>query len=369
MDIIRHKKSPVWVVFIGLIVVCAVVIALMANPKEDKEGLTNDLSDDIFAFYMLVVPEEGVYSVDAKDIDKLALEGKPILTDKDLVAYHLGVKYKTDIIKIKDDISLLDRLKENGHMNVGAVMSPFVVICNDERIYIGVIGSPLSSYSVPQYADVYLELMTFEQNTYEISAISDESVKLLHDQRIVYTLDTLHLLKEYSGSDETNSGDSSVIIVDLIIEKINERQIIEEEYIIELNGDTQLRNRLEKYNEYTASLYEFFLKQAKGTMLGVFNLKSEEDAGKIDIPISFTELVERIAHYSLYDNCTKLFLDDPVLYPIIDKEAGGSAGQWPYWWHTIYLDHTPNVKEDLVVYFNLEEKLVEQLNTLKKSVD
>ncbi|HBN83606.1 MAG TPA: hypothetical protein DDZ89_07140, partial [Clostridiales bacterium] len=66
------------------------------------------------------------------------------------------------------------------------------------------------------------------------------------------------------------------------------------------------------------------------------NLESEEDVGKINIPISFTELTERIAHHSLYENCTELFLDDPVLYPIIDKEAGGSAGQWPYWWHTIY---------------------------------
>ncbi len=368
MDILRQKKPPDWLMIMGLVVVGVVVIALVANPKE-KERLPKDLSEDIFAIYMIVVPKEGVYSVDAKDIDKLTLEGKPVLTDKDLVAYHVGVEGDTDIIEIKDDISLRDRLKENGHMNVEAVISPYVVVCNNERIYVGVISSSLSSYSFPQYADVYFDFMTQDQNIYEISALSNESVRLLRDQRIVHALDSLHLLKEYPGSDETNGDDSSINGIDMIIEKINERQIVGEEYIDELSENTQLKDRLEEYNEYTATLYEFFLKQAKGTMLGVFNLESEEDVGKINIPISFTELTERIAHHSLYENCTELFLDDPVLYPIIDKEAGGSAGQWPYWWHTIYLEQTPNVKEVLVEYFNLEKDLVEQLDAYKKSLD
>ncbi|MDD4495303.1 MAG: hypothetical protein PHV32_13355, partial [Eubacteriales bacterium] len=89
----------------------------------------------------------------------------------------------------------------------------------------------------------------------------------------------------------------------------------------------------------------------------------------LDIPADVIGMIELIAHYSLYRNCTQLFLDDPVLYPIIEKELGGSGGLWPYFWHTEFLDDVPEVKEGLADYFELEENLIKQLETYKIEIN
>ena len=174
-------------------------------------------------------------------------------------------------------------------------------------------------------------------------------------------------------------GDYSSIIanIDAIIKKINDRQVVEDEYFSYLGNNTELVDMLRDHNELTAIYREFFLNRATRTMIGVFQLepyfylKAEDDLpDNLDIPADVLGMIERIAHYSLYRNCTQLFLDDPVLSPIIEKEAGGSAGRWPYFWHTEYLDDAPEVKEGLADYFDLEEDLIKQLegykNELKK---
>lgn len=201
-NVLNFKKPAFWFIIIVVVVVCAAVAAFVANLKDiGKEGLADIQLEHTFEIYMVVVPEDGIYHIDGNHIDALQLEKEPVLTDKNLVAYHWGIKDRTDAIEVKDGVSIYERLREKGHKGAGAGMSPFVVVCNGERIYVGVFSSPISSLSVPKYASVYIDAMAAMisgQNIYEILALNDESEKLLHDKRIYNTLDTLGKLKDYS---------------------------------------------------------------------------------------------------------------------------------------------------------------------------
>lgn len=367
-NVLHFKKPPVQVIMIVIVAICVAVIAFVANPK-DKGTESSVGTEHTFEIYLVTMPEEGFYRLAGDEIDTLLLEKEPILTDKDFIAYHWGIKEHKDNLEIRDGVSVYERLRGKGFKNVGAGMYPFVVVCNGDRIYLGVFSSHISSLAVPKYASVYFNTMVFEQNTYEISALKDESLNLLHDKRIYNTLDMLKILKDYTLDavmDEEGGDDSSTITnIETILEKINERQVVEEIYFRYLGDNTELVDMLRDHNKLTAFYYEFFYNRAKNTMIAVLNLETEDGAlDRSDLPDDFDEMIERIARYSLYKNCTQMFLDDPVLYPIIEKEAGGSAGQWPYWWHTLYLNDLPEVKEGLASYFELEEELVKQLENL-----
>jgi hypothetical protein len=152
-----------------------------------------------------------------------------------------------------------------------------------------------------------------------------------------------------------------------LITKIEAREIIEEPEFSFLDGNPELMNMIRTYNELTPVYYDFFLDMAIDTItwVTVTGVGDGTDySGEWNTPpyYPFTpEAIEeaalRIASLSLYEDCTQRFLDDPLLYPLLEKEAGGSAGMWAYWWHTFYLenrDMTTEVEE----YFELVEGIV-----------
>jgi len=149
-----------------------------------------------------------------------------------------------------------------------------------------------------------------------------------------------------------------------ILEKIESREVIDEARLPSM--DTDLIAMLKTYNEQTRTLYDHFLFVATE----VFKTFTEETQqpwhgdAEPHYPISqemADDMSLRVANNSLYRDHTQRFLDDPLLFPIIDKEGGGSGGMWPYTWHTFLLDHYPEIKTMLAEYFELVENLEEQL--------
>lgn len=61
-------------------------------------------------------------------------------------------------------------------------------------------------------------------------------------------------------------------------------------------------------------------------------------------------------------NCTDLLKGDSRLAFIIYSEGGGSAGMWPYFWHTEYLRGHEDIKENLARLFDLAEKIITSLD-------
>ncbi len=173
-------------------------------------------------------------------------------------------------------------------------------------------------------------------------------------------------------SRSTGSGSTTPVIEpDPVIEEIKktigERKIIDEALISSESIDTELADMLTEYNEQTRTYYDFFYNMATRTIDYAITDKWDwNPEAPPSYPVSpevFDEMVLRIADNSLYSDCTQRFLDDPLLAPIIEKEGGGSAGRWPYVWHTDYLDHLPEMKTALAEYFDLVENILRLLES------
>jgi len=154
-----------------------------------------------------------------------------------------------------------------------------------------------------------------------------------------------------------------------IYQQIINRQVVKEDYLIGISIDNQLMEDIREYNELIPRLKGFFSMQAVKTLIGVFELKGIKDEdGRIfapeylNIPPEVREYAEIIADLSLYKNCTELLCNDSRLAFIIYSEGGGSAGLWPYLWHTEYLREHEDIKEDLNRLFDLVERIIASLD-------
>jgi hypothetical protein len=153
-------------------------------------------------------------------------------------------------------------------------------------------------------------------------------------------------------------------------QQIIDREVIKEDSLIGVPIDNQLKEDIKEYNKLVPELKGFFAEQAIKTLIGVFELKNED--GKtyhgvstlnyLEIPSDVREYAEIIADLSLYRNCTELLCNDSRLAFIIYVEGGGSAGMWPYFWHTVYLSDRNDIKEDLNSLFDLVERIITSLD-------
>lgn len=154
-------------------------------------------------------------------------------------------------------------------------------------------------------------------------------------------------------------------LIQRIENSVNEREMVGEEDLSALIDNQGLVELLRTYNEQTRTLYDFFYDMATKTLSFAFEDPDFNPKAKPYYPVStelFEEMVTKVAVYSLYSDCTQRFLDDPLLSSIIAKEAGGSAGRWPYVWHTEYLDYNLEMKTALSEYFDLIEELTKRFS-------
>lgn len=151
------------------------------------------------------------------------------------------------------------------------------------------------------------------------------------------------------------------VFVSQIMEKISARQIVED-HLISGVEDKALAESIQEYNRRTSEYSVFFKDMAVRTMIWILEPDGCDDNSVYeDLPVDVQELVDHIVSYSLYASYTELFLADSLLKPIIESEAGGSSGQWVYWWHTEYLNDTPEMRTALTEYFRLIDDLSLQL--------
>lgn len=151
--------------------------------------------------------------------------------------------------------------------------------------------------------------------------------------------------------------------------QIIDREVIKDDSMIGVPIDNQIKEDIKEYNKLVAELKGFFAERAIRTLIGVFQL-TNEDGGTyrpnalnyLEIPSDVREYAEVIAGLSLYRNCTELLCNDSRLAFIISSEGGGSAGMWPYLWHTEYLRDFGHFQEDLNRLFDLVERIITSLD-------
>jgi hypothetical protein len=127
---------------------------------------------------------------------------------------------------------------------------------------------------------------------------------------------------------------------------INNRDVVSKAFFTHINSDSKLVAMLNRYNELRNILYDIYLYKGVNTVTWVAVDDFSEDAdfsGEWNTPPYYPFTPEqvadagsRIARCSLYRDFAKRFYDDPVLYPLLKKEGGGSAGMWPQFWSPMY---------------------------------
>lgn len=149
-------------------------------------------------------------------------------------------------------------------------------------------------------------------------------------------------------------------------QQIIDREVIKDDDLIGVTISSKLKEEIKEYNKLVPKLKGFFAGQAIRELILLSELKNLDGElyapDYLGIPSDIREYAEIITDLSLYKNCTELLCNDSRLTFIIYSEAGGSAGMWPYFWHTEYLRDRDDVKEDLNRLFNLVERIITSLD-------
>jgi hypothetical protein len=121
------------------------------------------------------------------DLVKLPLENEPIVTEKDISAYY----WKSNVIKtsmpvFKDKLSKVAKLSG----------TPYVLTANGERIYLGILWTPLSSMVPPEETPV-LNLLG---SALIMENLNKDGYNVIQDDNDIH----LEISAPYKGKDNRN---------------------------------------------------------------------------------------------------------------------------------------------------------------------
>lgn len=159
------------------------------NPnKLAVSSIKNNNVNNHFAIFLVKGAQAG-NAINTK-IEDLQLETPPVLTDKDMKVY----KWKEHELELRKDFDLYGVL---GLVPLSGL--PFVVVANDERVYLGAFWSPLSSQTSSVPAVMVLPMSP--QNTMHIIAgypgnTSNSQTDLRSNQLIYDALKSVGKIKE-----------------------------------------------------------------------------------------------------------------------------------------------------------------------------
>lgn len=169
-----------------IMVLIFIILLLNSACSFNKNGNVNTSSSPYFAIYL--VKDANASEALKKNINKLALEDDPVITDENISNY-IWKEHK--LILIKDE-KLHSIIKEKIGMKVPTSGKPFVVVCNGERIYTGLFWTLLSSLSAPKCPVIMSEF--YDGDFLQICFAYDED-DIRNDRRIYKTFEEMGKLK------------------------------------------------------------------------------------------------------------------------------------------------------------------------------
>lgn len=171
-----------------IVIIFLMLIILIFNSacSLQKEEDVNGSVKVSFAIYL--VKDEKTFEAINKDINELALEDEPIITDQNIVSY-IWNEHKITFVKDKKLQKILD---EKVYMKAPTNGKPFVVVCNGERIYVGSFWTLLSSLSAPNCPTIVSDFS--DKDSFRISYAYDKGDSR-NDERIYKTFERLEKLK------------------------------------------------------------------------------------------------------------------------------------------------------------------------------
>jgi len=125
---LTHKKVMAFAIGFSALLMAAVLIAI---------ALSGAWKPHSFALYL--VKDLDTAAARATALDELPLEAEPVLTDRDLYAYH----WSSHTLALANGAAILERLPRTPMHGL-----PFVVVADGKRIYLGAFWTSFSSQSV-----------------------------------------------------------------------------------------------------------------------------------------------------------------------------------------------------------------------------
>jgi len=117
------------------------ILLIFGCNKDNKVSAVNN-----FSIY-LVKEDLSATEAMSKNLDDLALEDIPVLTDEEISIYN----WKEHVFTLKEGFNLEEKLE--GKVPISG--KPFVVVADSERIYLGSFWNPISSLYMPEIPTIY----------------------------------------------------------------------------------------------------------------------------------------------------------------------------------------------------------------------
>ena len=165
------KKAALWIII-------SIALLMVGCRNASETG-----SDHNFSVFLV----EGLHTAQAmgRDLNDLQLQSTPLLTQEDLLSYDW--QEHTFILK---DFNLEERLEGKVPLNG----LPFVVVADDERIYLGTFWNHLSSLHLQDIPKIYsIWYAEIEKDTYTITNGGNKDPR--NDQRIFESMVWLGLVE------------------------------------------------------------------------------------------------------------------------------------------------------------------------------
>lgn len=171
-----------------MLILFLIVFTLLLNSScsLNNETVDNGASKANLAIYL--VKDMKTSEAIEEDINKLDLEDEPILSDKNISEYI----WKEHKIKFLEDEKLKETLREKVNMKVPTSGKPFVLVCNNDRIYVGSFWTLLSSLSGPRCPTIVSDFI--DRNYFEVGYNFIKGDKR-NDKRVYEALKELGKLK------------------------------------------------------------------------------------------------------------------------------------------------------------------------------
>lgn len=171
------------------------------------------------------------------------------------------------------------------------------------------------------------------------------------------------LTVSYNYNTKTDNKGSEKI--SLIIDKIQDRGIVEEDYFRYIENEETIE-KIKRYNTQTSELYLGYVGYSVEALYAIKNSdedKSDAQTSNYHLSEEDTQIIGSIARYALYRNATELLLTDYQVATLISKEQGSSYGAWPWHIHDepTILTATGLDKDTFDSYFTLVNEILESL--------
>ena len=173
----KHKG-----LILSILLICTLLVCLGCSSNTNIETTSNNS----FAIYL--VQDDKTIEALSKDINNLKLEDEPIVTDQNILKYEWALHRFT----INKDEKLQKLLNDKVYMKVPTDGKPFVVMCDGERIYVGVFWTRLSSVSAPNCPII---ISDFSDIDYFQIDYAHNDADTRNDERVYKALERVDMFK------------------------------------------------------------------------------------------------------------------------------------------------------------------------------